>query len=236
MRYPALDATQPRGETRSRPWPALAGLGRLALLALGAAACLAWSAPRAAASTLVGFNFNNLGTVYVDLWDDLTPLSVANFLNYVNASAYSNTVIHRSTSLASAGIGIIQGGGFRYNDATKSFSGLASSITVNNEYARANTRGTIAMARLQDINSASSQWFFNTTDNSTALGPQNTTFGPFTTFGWVVGPGMSVIDAINGLAAPAYTRAISVAPRFTTTATSRTCRSTPPTRRPITTI
>ena len=152
------------------------------------------------ASTVVTFN-TNLGSVEVDLFDALAPKTVANFLQYVNANEYSGTVIHRATTVTDTGLAIIQGGGFTYSDATKLFSEIAQNAPVVNEYSHPNTRGTISMARTQDINSATSQWFFNTVDNSTALGPANTTYGPFTVFGQVVGLGMSDVDKIDGLTA-----------------------------------
>ena len=162
------------------------------------------SPPRAVAGTLVAFEFAGLGTVHVDLLDDLAPLTVDNFLSYVTNDHYADSVIHRSTDVVTDNIGVIQGGGFSYSDATEQFSSVFQGPTVNNEYVRANTPGTISMARQQNINSARSQWFFNTSDNSEALGPGNTIFGPFTVFGWIVGPGMSVIDRINGLTPDGY--------------------------------
>ena len=146
----------------------------------------------ASAGTLVTLNFANpslaLGPVQIDLFDDLTPASVANFLQYVNGSVYNNTIIHR----VDTGLGVIQGGGFD----TKGQS-IATFAPVVNEYSRANTRGTISMARTSDINSATSQWFINTVDNTTTLGQANG--GGYAVFGWVVGGGMSVVDKIQAV-------------------------------------
>jgi cyclophilin family peptidyl-prolyl cis-trans isomerase len=87
---------------------------------------------------------------------------------------------------------IIQGGGYDNTGAK-----LPASAPVPLEYAYPNMRGTIAMARTQNVNSATREWFFNFKDNTTDLGPGNG--GGYTAFGQVVGPGMSVIDAIGNL-------------------------------------
>lgn len=143
----------------------------------------------AATSTLVLFDFGSFGTVQVDLFTQLTPQTVNNFLgNYVSTGAYTNTIIHRSFQP----LKIIQGGGYDNTGAK-----LTAGASVPLEYAYPNLRGTIAMARTSDINSATREWFFNFKDNSTALGPTNG--GGYTAFGQVVGPGMSVVDAIGNL-------------------------------------
>src|SRR5436190_21659384 len=61
------------------------------------------------AGTLVQMNYANFGSVQIDLFDDLTPVSVDNFLNrYVATGRYTDTMIHR----VDVGLGVIQGGGF----------------------------------------------------------------------------------------------------------------------------
>ena len=139
----------------------------------------------ARAGTLVNLEFAGFGSVQIDLFDDLTPLSVANLLQYINANRYDDSIIHR----VDTGLGVIQGGGFdTQGTAIPAFSSIV------NEYSRANTRGTISMARQSDPNSATSQWFINTVDNTVNLGQSNG--GGYAVFGWVVGPGMSVVDSI----------------------------------------
>ena len=130
-----------------------------------------------------------LGKINVELLAGDAPLTVSNFLNYVNARAYDNTIIHRSEP----GF-VIQGGGFTLAAYPQA---VPQNAPVQNEFKLSNVRGTIAMAKLgTDPNSATNQWFFNLADNSQNLDNQN---GGFTVFGHVLGTGMSVADAIAAL-------------------------------------
>lgn len=149
------------------------------------------------------------GVIVIELYDDTAPLSVQNFLGYVNSTSsssdYDNTIIHRSfdfqagdPSHASDPIqnDIIQGGGF---DFSRLGAHIPTGPEVHNEYsaARPNERGTIAMAKTgESPNTGTSEWFFNVNDNTSILGGDNN--GGFTVFGKVVS-GMDVVDAIAGL-------------------------------------
>ena len=129
------------------------------------------------------------GNVEVNLFDNATPKTVANFLSYVNDGSYNTTVIHRSVK----GF-IVQGGGFTY-DGEKLVKTDTKAAVVN-EPVYSNVKGTIAMAKLgSDANSATNQWFFNMADNSANLDFQN---GGFTVFGQVVS-GFDVLEKIQGL-------------------------------------
>jgi peptidyl-prolyl cis-trans isomerase A (cyclophilin A) len=130
------------------------------------------------------------GDVDIELFDEDTPETVANFLNYVNDGDFANSFIHRSVP----GF-IIQGGGFTYiNDVVEE---IPKDPPVINEPGISNLRGTIAMAKVSgDPNSATSGWFINLGDNSANLDEQN---GGFTVFGQVTANGMDVIDAIASL-------------------------------------
>src|SRR5262249_39004958 len=111
----------------------------------------------------------------------------------INADRYNDTIVHRSD----VGLGVIQGGGYRPNS-----NSIPSFGTVNNESWLQNTRGTLAMARSAEVNSAMSQWFINTDNNTVDLGlPAGQ---GYTVFGWVVGGGMSVVDAIHDVPTFAY--------------------------------
>jgi cyclophilin family peptidyl-prolyl cis-trans isomerase len=159
----------------------------------------------------VRLDYGSLGQIDILLLEKQAPLSVANFLKYVNNGAFAGTVIHRSEP----GF-IIQGGGFKPDGMDISPDGTP---TVKNEFStsRSNVRGTIAYAKLpafNDLNgngqqdpgeptipgggpdSATTEWFYNLADNSSNLDNQN---GGFTAFGRVVGNGMAVADAIGAL-------------------------------------
>lgn len=140
--------------------------------------------------TIVQFQ-TSLGDFEVNLYDQAVPQTVANFLAYVDAGAYDNSVIHR---LAKGFV--VQGGGFYFSEPNQ-LEPLASPWSPPNEPVYANVRRTIAMAKLGgDPDSATNQWFFNLGDNRSNLDNQN---GGFTVFGEVVGDGMAVVDAIAAL-------------------------------------
>lgn len=131
------------------------------------------------------------GDFEVNLYDNKTPKTVANFLAYVEAGDYSNVIFHRSVSNF-----VIQGGGFVYSD-TGEIINVNNRGTVVNEPIFSNVRGTIAMAKLAtDPDSASNQWFFNLGNNSGNLDSQNS---GFTVFGEVNVDGMAIIDQIAAL-------------------------------------
>ncbi|MEM6638952.1 MAG: peptidylprolyl isomerase [Pseudomonadota bacterium] len=132
-----------------------------------------------------------LGNFEINLFDETTPLTVANFLDYVNNGAYTDSIVHRTDP----GF-VIQGGGFTYDGALP-FDTIPANDPVMNEPELSNRRGTIAMAKLGgDANSATTQWFINLSDNQGNLDSQNS---GFTVFGIVLGDGMDVVDAIGAL-------------------------------------
>lgn len=156
---------------------------------LGLAALL----PSAVFATTVQFQ-TVMGDITVELFDESTPQTVANFLRYVDEQKFNDTLIHRSVNNF-----VIQGGGYIYTDIGT--ERISTYDAVINEPVFANVRGTIAMAKLGgNPNSATSQWFFNLGDNTTNLDNQN---GGFTVFGQVT-EGMDVVDAIADL--PRYQR------------------------------
>lgn len=146
----------------------------------------------------------NLGDMRVQLFPDVAPKTVANFLSYVSSGAYNSSFFHRSVS----GF-VVQGGGFTV-DANASTYTIPTSAPVANEFHVSNTRGTLAMAKLgSDPNSATDQWFFNEADNSANLDSQN---GGFTVFGKITdSASLAVMDAISGV--PVY-NATSINPAF----------------------
>ncbi|MFQ3593359.1 MAG: peptidylprolyl isomerase [Gemmataceae bacterium] len=134
----------------------------------------------------------NVGDINVELFDKTAPRTVANFFNYITSNRYDNTIFHR---LATGFV--LQGGGFTFDPATRTFPSIPVGPTVQNEFGPSNTLGTIAMAKLgNDPNSATSQFFFNLANNSSNLDTQN---GGFTVFGRLVGSADQA--TINRLAA-----------------------------------
>jgi cyclophilin family peptidyl-prolyl cis-trans isomerase len=144
-------------------------------------------------ATIVRFT-TNLGTFDVELFDDTMPVTVANFLRYVDSSRYDSTIIHRSTTYNPADIQIVQGGGFALTGSGLSY--VATDAPIPLEASGRNFRGTLAMARTEDLNSATSQWFFNCTDNP---GLDSN----YAVFGRVLGnSGLAVLDAMASV--PVY--------------------------------
>src|ERR1051326_2429887 len=133
----------------------------------------------------------NLGNINVRLFPADAPKTVANFLQYANSGAFNGSFIHRSVANF-----VIQGGGYTWSDSAGPVP-IPTNPPVVNEFKISNTRGTIAMAKLgSDPNSATSQWFFNESDNSGNLDNQN---GGFTVFGRVAdAASLAVMDTIAG--------------------------------------
>ncbi len=157
--------------------------------------CLLLLAPLPALAGTVVRVSTPLGDFDIELLDDTAPVTVANFLTYLNKGAYNGTVVHRLVP----GF-VIQGGWLNFNEAQQTFYPLTTTPPILNEFKSAapNRRGTLAMAKLAgDPNSATSQWFINLQDNPVL----NTTNGGYAVFGRVLGNGMQVVDRIAGLSA-----------------------------------
>jgi peptidyl-prolyl cis-trans isomerase A (cyclophilin A) len=141
-------------------------------------------------ATIVEFD-TSIGKFQVNLFDQGTPKTVSNFLNYIEQGDYQNVVMHRLSPNF-----VLQAGAFTF-DGSVPLTNIESRGNVDNEPVYSNVRGTIAMAKLSDLpDSASSQWFFNLSDNSGNLDIQN---GGFTAFGQVIDQGMDVVDEIAAL-------------------------------------
>ena len=99
----------------------------------------------------------SLGTIELELDAEKAPVSVENFLAYVDAGHYDGTLFHRVIP----GF-MIQGGGF---DASMKQKATRAPIKNEADNGLTNQRGTVAMARTNDVNSATSQFFINVVDN-----------------------------------------------------------------------
>ena len=128
------------------------------------------------------------GNIDIRLTDDVTPITVTNFLNYVNSGRYNNTFFYRDSGA------VIQGGGFTF----PGFNRVPQDAAIVNEFqagVTTNIRGTIGMAKTSDPNSATSDFFINLTDNSSSFdNPLNS--GGFTTFGTVSSDTLATVDTI----------------------------------------
>jgi peptidyl-prolyl cis-trans isomerase B (cyclophilin B) len=128
------------------------------------------------------------GRIVIELAPDKAPQTVKNFLDYVKAGHYDNTIFHRVIP----GF-MIQGGGFDSGMRQKSTRPPISNEADNG---LRNSRGTIAMARTSDPHSASAQFFINVVDNTFLNHSAKTAQGwGYAVFGKVV-EGMEAADAI----------------------------------------
>ena len=131
----------------------------------------------------------NHGVITLNLDAEKAPKTVANFLSYVEAGHYDDTIFHRVISNF-----MIQGGGMEPGMKQKD-----TQAPIENEAANGlkNKRGTIAMARTGDPHSATAQFFINTVDNDFLdfKSPSGQGWG-YCVFGEVV-EGMDVVDAIR---------------------------------------
>ena len=129
------------------------------------------------------------GDITIDLFTDEAPISVENFLAYVDAGHFDGTIFHRVIPNF-----MIQGGGFDVDMNQKS---ARDPIKNEADNGLKNERGTLAMARTSDINSATSQFFINLNDNA-FLDNGERDFG-YAVFARVT-EGMDVVDKIAAVA------------------------------------
>jgi cyclophilin family peptidyl-prolyl cis-trans isomerase len=135
----------------------------------------------------------SMGNFTIELNAERAPLTVANFLAYVDQGHYTNTLIHRAVANF-----VIQGGGFNADYTAK-----AAAVKVVNESGNglSNIRGTVGLARTQDPHGGNAQFYVNINDNA-ALDPNQTRWG-YAVFGRVTA-GMDVVDRIGNVATGAH--------------------------------
>jgi cyclophilin family peptidyl-prolyl cis-trans isomerase len=131
----------------------------------------------------------SMGTVQIELFEDLAPITVKNILSYVDDKFYDGTIFHRVISNF-----MIQGGGFGPGMTKEK----ATKPAIENESYNglANNRGTLAMARTSEPNSATAQFFINVTDNKFLNRLEAPDGIGYAVFGKVTA-GMDVVDAIR---------------------------------------
>ena len=167
-----------------------AGLG---LFLLGAAVC------EADTSNPVVVMETSKGTIKIELFADKAPITVKNFLAYVDEKFFDGTTFHRVMPKF-----MIQGGGFLPGltkiKTKKDYDALEKKThdPIKNEAKNglSNDRGTIAMARTGDPNSATAEFFINVVDNTKKLDPGGVSPDGYAVFGKVI-EGMDVVDKIK---------------------------------------
>lgn len=137
------------------------------------------------AGTVVLFETTK-GNFEVELNDEKAPISTQNFLGYVDSEFYNGTIFHRAVKNF-----VVQGGGLTQDMVEKTTLPAIPSEATNG---LSNLKGTIGMARTDDINSATSQFYFNTKDNL-KLDHSETKYG-YAVFGKIIS-GYEVIEIIE---------------------------------------
>ena len=132
----------------------------------------------------------NKGDIVIELNADKAPITVKNFLGYVDRKHYDGTVFHRVID----GF-MIQGGGFALEGGKLIEKSSGEGILNEGKNGLKNGTGTIAMARTNDPNSATAQFFINVADNEMLNFPSN---GGYAVFGKVV-EGMEVVNKIKAV-------------------------------------
>jgi peptidyl-prolyl cis-trans isomerase B (cyclophilin B) len=134
----------------------------------------------------------NHGTFAIQLDPAKAPVSVANFLQYVDAGHYDGTIFHRVIATF-----MIQGGGY---DQMYEKKPVRAPIQNEADNGLKNQRGTVAMARTGDPHSATAQWFVNVVDNGFLDHKAKDAQGwGYAVFGRVI-EGMDVVDTIKAVA------------------------------------
>lgn len=130
-----------------------------------------------------------VGDIKVELDSEKAPVTVKNFLQYVNEGHYNGTIFHRVID----GF-MVQGGGFSKDMQQKP---VHAPIKIESDNGLKNTKGTIAMARTSDVNSATAQFFINVADNDFLnFRAKNPSGYGYAVFGHVT-EGMDVVDKIR---------------------------------------
>lgn len=138
------------------------------------------------------------GTIKIELFEDKAPISVKNFLSYAADKHYDGTIFHRVIGKENSDDGrdfMIQGGGF-----TEEIKQKPTKDAIKNEAGNgvSNVRGTIAMARTSDPDSATAQFYINVGDNTFLDRAKARDGAGYTVFGRVI-EGMDVVDKIKAV-------------------------------------
>jgi peptidyl-prolyl cis-trans isomerase A (cyclophilin A) len=197
---PALNGVAPSQPTTRRQFARLTGRLALAVATLGLAAGISLiplsvqaQAPSQTAPAPVPAKNpqvlmkTSMGEITIELYPDRAPASVGNFLQYVKANHYNGLIFHRVMRNF-----MIQAGGYTRDMKQRP---TRKAIELESQNGLRNDTGWVAMARTQDPNSATSQFFINTVDNPSLNYPAPDGFG-YAVFGKVV-KGMDVVNKIR---------------------------------------
>jgi len=169
----------------------LHSIGRRAVVMTATLAALGMACGVASAQAAPKVRLNtSMGDIVLELYPDKAPKTVENFLQYVRDKHYDGTLFHRVMD----GF-MIQGGGFNTDFQQKE---TRAPIPLEAQNGLKNDRGTIAMARTGNPNSATAQFFINVVNNPMLNAPNPDGHG-YAVFGKVV-QGMETVDKIKGVA------------------------------------
>lgn len=140
----------------------------------------------------------SMGTIRAKLHDDTAPITVANFLSYIDDGFYDETIFHRVIPNF-----MIQGGGFQISSEVAKEKPTGDGIKNESPKTKSNARGTLAMARTGNPDSATAQFFINVEDNNSATATANLDYPNsgghgYAVFGEVI-EGMEVVDQIKAV-------------------------------------
>jgi cyclophilin family peptidyl-prolyl cis-trans isomerase len=166
-----------------------------AALAVGVLA----GAGRAADKNPVVVMKTSLGTVKIELYPDKAPVTVKNFLAYVDAKFYDGTIFHRVIGKPSSREDfMIQGGGYEPGKFPREEKKTGAPIKNESDNGLSNKRGTIAMARTPKPDSATSQFYINVKDNNFLDKANAQDKVGYCVFGKVI-DGLDVVDKIKAV-------------------------------------
>ncbi|GIW82087.1 MAG: peptidyl-prolyl cis-trans isomerase [Gemmatales bacterium] len=148
-----------------------------------------FAAPLFAGENPIVIMETSLGTIKIELFEDKAPITVKNFLRYTDEKFYDGTIFHRVIADF-----VIQGGGYEPGMKRKKTHPPIKNEAANN---LSNVRGTIAMARTSDPDSATSQFYINVKDNKN-LDRRSAVEPGYCVFGRVI-DGMNVVDKIRAV-------------------------------------
>jgi peptidyl-prolyl cis-trans isomerase A (cyclophilin A) len=163
------------------------------VIAIVTVSSLAWAQSARADDPVIVMKTSE-GIIEIQLDPEHAPITTANFLAYVDKKFYDGTVFHRVVR----GF-VAQGGGMTADGTEKQTDPPIKNEATNGLH---NVRGTISMARTNDPDSATSQFFLNFVDNSTGkLDPGGFSPEGYAVFGHIT-KGLDVLDKLEGLAGP----------------------------------